>query len=180
MLKSEIIKISPSTFIIMTNKLIRFIKVGSILHLMALIGFLIFLIGFQQAIYFFGVHNIIFGYFWVFICCYGFALPFFAEFDAYGRYQNYKQVKDTLYKYGFDARLIIPFMNSKCQRDAVIVAATDLNYKKKVKELFYKKGYRWYHVLPDSFMKNPFVLFSKGFWERILFTKSYHLQNFYW
>jgi len=180
MLKSEIIKIQPSAFIIKTNKLIRFIKVGGILHAMAFTGLFMFLIGIQNSIYYLDLNESTRGYFWLFICCYGFTLPFFSEFDAYGRYQNYKQIKDTLYKYGYDPRLIKPFMNSRCQRDAVIFAASDLELKNEVKDLFYKNGYRWYHVLPEVFLKNPLVLFEKVFWERILFTKFYPLQNFYW
>ncbi|VAV86023.1 hypothetical protein MNBD_BACTEROID02-1146 [hydrothermal vent metagenome] len=180
MLKSEIIKIQPSAFIIKANIFIRFIKVGGILHLMTMMGIFLFWIGLQNSIFFFENNQIKYALLWLFVCCYGFTLPFFAEFDAYGRYQNYKQIKDTLYKYGFDTRLVAPFMNSKCQRDAVIVAATDLNLKEEVKELFYTNGYRWYHVLPNAFLKNPFILFKKVFWERILFTKFYHLQNFYW
>ena len=116
----------------------------------------------------------------LFLAVWSFTIPFFAIFDARGRYQNYKQVKDTLFNMGYDQRLLRPFMHSKCQRDAVVVAANDLGYSSEVKAYFYKAGYRWYHVLPDAFMANPLVLFSSVFWKRILFTKKYELQNFYW
>lgn len=176
----EIINIQPSVFIIKINKIIRFIKVGRILHIMAILGLIIFIIGFQNSIHYFNVHDNFTGYLWVSVAIYGFTIPFFAEFDANGRYQNYKQIKDAFHKMGYDSRLIKPFINSRCQRDAVVVAAADLDYKKEVNAFFYKKGYRWYHVLPDAFIKNPLVLFKKVFWTRILFTKFYKLQNFYW
>jgi len=178
--KSDIVNIQPSIFIIKVNKTLRFIKVGFILHVMALAGVFVFVIGLKKSIYYFNFHDDYFGYLWLFVSIYGFTIPFFAEFDANGRYQNYKQIKDAFYKMGYDSRLIKPFMSSRCQRDAVIVAAADLNYKNEVKIFFYKKGYRWYHVLPEAFLKNPLVIFKKVFWTRILFTKFYKLQNFYW
>ena len=68
----------------------------------------------------------------------------------------------------------------KVNRDSVLVAAEDLNYINKAEDFFYESGYRWYHILPDRFVKNPFVIFRKEFWYKILFTKKYQLQNFYW
>jgi hypothetical protein len=57
--------------------------------------------------------------------------PIFPQCDARSRYQNYKQVKDHLYFYGFQARIIKPFSFWGCQRDAVIVAAEGIRIKKK-------------------------------------------------
>lgn len=174
------IAIQPSFIIVKTNKIIRFIKVGGFLHLMALSGTVICVIAIQNSIEYFSLQDDFMAYLWILISVWAFTVPFFAEFDANGRYQNYKQIKDRLHNMGYDPRLIKPFMHSKCQRDAVIVAASDLNHKQKVKDLFYKNGYRWYHIFPDAFIKNPLILFKKDFWSKILFTKTYHLKNFYW
>ena len=178
--KSKIANIQPSVIIIKANRIIRFIKVGAFLHVTAVVGVLICVIGIQKSMDFFSLNDDFNAYLWVIISGIAFTIPIFAEFDANGRYQNYKQIKDRLYKMGYDHRLIKPFMHSKCQRDAVIVAAADLDYKKKVKDLFYKNGYRWYHIFPDLFIKKPLILFKKDFWRKILFTKTYQLQNFYW
>lgn len=71
-------------------------------------------------------------------------------------------------------------MNSKCQRDSVLMASKDLDYLERTRKLFYNNGYRWYHVLPNRFIKNPFVIFRKEFWFKILFTNKYQLKYFYW
>ena len=158
----------------------RFIKVGAFLHLMALIAVFVCVTTLQLSLYFYEDQLYFSAYLFLFFAIWSFTIPFFAEFDALGRYQNYKQVKDTLFKLGYDQRLLKPFMHSKCQRDAVVVAANDLGFEQEVKEYFHSTGYRWYHILPDAFMMNPLVLFSGIFWKRILFTRKYHLQNFYW
>ena len=153
---------------------------GSFLHFTALIGVILTLVVFQIGMYFFQTeHSIAAGFFMIFTvqCA---TIPIFAELDALGRYQNYKQIKDVLFKMGFDERLLKPFLYSKCQRDAILVAAKDLKMTTQVKECFYNSGYRFYHILPDAFVKNPFVLFKKQFWTKILFTKRYEFQNFYW
>lgn len=180
MIKTQEIAQQPSFFVIKVNSFIRFLKVGSILHLMALAGIVLFFKGLQEFSFFLSIDSYFNAFLWLFLAIYGLTIPFFAEFDARGRYQNYKQIKDSLFEMGYDERLLMPFMKSRCQRDAVKVAAADLNYKKEVLDLFYKKGYRWYHVLPDAFIKKPWVVFHKVFWVRILFTKYYKLQNFYW
>jgi hypothetical protein len=54
------------------------------------------------------------------------ALPIFSQLDARSRYQNYKQLKDQLFLYGFDRRIFKPVLQSRCQRDAAKAAAEDL------------------------------------------------------
>src|SRR5262245_43368731 len=54
------------------------------------------------------------------------SLPFFAQLDARSRYQNYKMLCDQFYLYGFQRRVVKPFAHSRCQRDAVRVAASQL------------------------------------------------------
>jgi hypothetical protein len=180
-LKSETVHAQPSVYSIKMNKFIRFIKVGYFLHMMALTGIFLFFIGISKIFgWFENPHNFLYLIVYFLIMIQGFTLPFFAELDALGRYQNYKQAKEKLFTLGYDERLIKPFMYSKCQRDAVIIAAEDLNCKSEVKKYYYRNGYRWYHVFPDAFVKTPLVLFKKIFWTKILFVKHYQLKNFYW
>lgn len=170
----------PSTSRIVYQRFLRFLRIGSFLHLMGMVGIALG-ISFSQ----YGWSLLAEGsVFWAWVSfvtafCF-FTVPIFSEFDALGRYQNYKQIKDAFHQSGYDKRLIKPFMYSKCQRDAVIVAGEDLGYGDRVKADFYDFGYRWYHILPDAFIKYPLVLFSGLFWKNILFTKHYELQNFYW
>jgi len=180
MIKSPSTLVKPSFQRIALERFLRFIKVGAFLHFTALVAVFLFVTTLRLCLYYFedGLNSR--AYLFLIMAIISFTLPFFAEFDAVGRYQNYKQVKDTLFKLGYDKRLLRPFMHSKCQRDAVVVAANDLGHGLKVKKFFYKSGYRWYHILPDAFMANPLVLLSGVFWKRILFTKRYELQNFYW
>lgn len=150
------------------------------MHVMGLFGLVLMFASLQLTFYCFQDQRFILGSLMGVISFCFFTVPFFSEFDAYGRYQNYKQIKDALFEMGYDDRLIKPLMRSKCQRDAVIVAAEDLNCLAEVESFFYKNGYRRYNILPDAFIKHPFVLFSWLFWKRSLFTKRYQLKNFYW
>jgi len=117
---------------------------------------------------------------WYFLILFGVSVVIISQLDAYGRFQNYKQLKDKFYEYGFNTRLVRPFMFSKCQRDAVLVAAEDFDNVKELKAYFHESGYRWYHIVPDACLEYPLIVFYKEFWSKILFTKYYHLQNYDW
>jgi hypothetical protein len=147
---------------------------------MAVIGIVLTLLALQFAMYFVQLEKNVLAIVFSIVTVLCSTMPIFAELDALGRYQNYKQIKDVLFKMKYDDRLLKPFIHSKCQRDAVLVAAKDLKVENKVKKFFFEKGYRFYHILPDAFMANPLVLFKKQFWIKILFTKHYELENFYW
>ncbi|MBR9997317.1 MAG: hypothetical protein KFF73_00030 [Cyclobacteriaceae bacterium] len=97
----------------------------------------------------------------------------FAELDAYSRFQNYKMIRDLIFHHGFQGRIIRNFSHSKCQREAAYFAASDLGFKREIKEYFRESGYRWYHVFPDFLWKHPDYLLSKYFWLTTFFTKSY-------
>lgn len=180
MLKTNLANYYPSSSLIFYNKLIKFIIVGRYLHGMAFIGIILFLLGLQNTIESFQTTFTFIDYIWFYAMFQSIGIFISTELDAYGRYQNYKQIKDTLFTYGFDYRLIIPFTQSKCQRDAVLAASADLGCQKQVKLFFYNKGYRWYHMFPDSFLKNPLIIFNNRYMLGILFTKKHELQNFYW
>jgi len=180
MVKSKTITLQPPKLLIMYHHFMRYMRVGAFLHFIAIFGIWLFFKGIQELaayqehaldITFFG---------WAILTWFGFWLPFFCELDAYSRYQNYKLVKDKIYSNGFDHRLIRPFMYSKCQRIAVLTAAKDLKLSDKVNDYFFQQGYRWYHIMPDTWVRNPFVLCHKKFWDKILFTRHYQLQNFHW
>ncbi|HXL56626.1 MAG TPA: hypothetical protein VN958_10235 [Chitinophagaceae bacterium] len=102
------------------------------------------------------------------------SMPLFPLLDARSRYQNYKMLRDQFYFYGFQQRIVKPFIKSRCQRDAVIAAAQKLGLDAVCKNYFYKKGYRWYHLLPDFFFANPRLLLCKHFWLTTFFVKKYH------
>ena len=180
MVKSKDIALRPSKLLIAYQRSLRYFYIGAFLHFMALIGVFLFTIGIDELLAYQNKGLDFNFYIWLILTWWGFWLPFFSELDAYSRYQNYKLVKDKLHVNGFDHRLVKPFMYSKCQRIAVLVAAKDLQLADQVNSYFHSQGYRWYHILPDTWTKNPFVLFYKKFWDKILFTQYYQLQNFYW
>lgn len=101
------------------------------------------------------------------------SMPVFPQLDARSRYQNYKMLRDQFYLYGFQPRIVKPFIKSRCQRDAAIVAASELGFEKICKEHFYSKGYRWYHLFPDFVFCNPRFLVCKNFWVTTFFAKKY-------
>jgi len=101
-------------------------------------------------------------------------MPLFAQLDARSRFQNYKLVKDHLYIYGFQTRIVKPFMKSRCQRDAAKTAAEELGLSNQCREFFRSNGYKWYHLFPDVILKKPSILLTKNFWITTLFTRTYH------
>jgi hypothetical protein len=103
-----------------------------------------------------------------------------AELDARSRYQNYKQVKDQLFMNGYSERILRPMLKSMCQRDAVLLAAKELEMGMRCEIYFKRNGYRWYHVIPDFIFHQPQFLFSKYFWRSTFFTPEYRARiNFY-
>jgi hypothetical protein len=101
-------------------------------------------------------------------------MPLFAQLDARSRYQNYKLIKEHLFLYGFQPRILKPFRKSRCQRDAAIAAANELGLSLECRKYFESFGYRWYHLLPDMIFKKPGILLTKNFWMTTLFTTTYH------
>jgi hypothetical protein len=170
----------PTYFKVAYERFLRYLKVGSFLHFMSVLSVVILIVCVRIATEFFQEDLYLESYLWAALALWAFTIPFFSQLDAYGRYQNYKQIKDALYEMDFDKRLIRPFMYSKCQRDAVVIAGDDLGFGNEIRAFYRDQGYRWYHILPDAFVRNPLVLFKGLFWKRILFTKRYELKNFYW
>lgn len=109
---------------------------------------------------------------WFLLFCLVFP-PIFPQCDARSRYQNYKQVKDHLFLYGFQCRIIKPFSHSRCQRDAVLAAAEELGFENECKNYFKMQGYKWHHLMPDFLVKNPKFLLHPQFWMSTFFVKTY-------
>jgi hypothetical protein len=102
------------------------------------------------------------------------SMPFFPQFDAWSRYQNYKMLRDQFYFYGFQPRIVKSFIKSRCQRDAALAAADELGFTDICKKHFYNSGYRWYHIFPDFVFTRPKFLLCKHFWLTTFFAKNYH------
>lgn len=101
------------------------------------------------------------------------SFPIFPQLDALSRYQNYKMIRDHFYTYGFQPRIVKPFIKSRCQRDAVIAAAEELGLDAACKKHFYEMGYRWNHLLPDFVFTKPTYLSKKIFWTTTFFARRY-------
>ena len=101
------------------------------------------------------------------------ALPLFSQLDARSRYQNYKQLKDQLFLYGFDRRIFKPVVKSRCQRDAALAAAEELGHGDTCRAYFRTCGYRWYHLAPDFLLEAPYVLLTGSFWRTTFFRPTY-------
>ena len=114
--------------------------------------------------------------FWVWCFAFSFVHIFLVMADGWSRYQNYKRIKDQLYLYGFDARIVCAYMGSTCQRTATITAAEELDMKKEVVDFFYSRGYRWYHWIPDFMIRDPFFLIRSNFWSRTFLEKNYRAR----
>jgi hypothetical protein len=101
------------------------------------------------------------------------SLPFFSQLDARSRYQNYKQIKDQIFLYGYDERIFRPVLKSRCQRDAAWLSAKELGFGHTCSSFFYHHGYRWYHILPDFVFKKPHFLLTVYFWRTTFFSPTY-------
>lgn len=100
-------------------------------------------------------------------------MPVYGQLDARSRFQNYKQIKDQFFSYGFNNRVLKTVLKSRCQRDAALAAAEELGYKEQCTKYFYDQGYRWYHLLPDFVFKKPQFLFTWYFWRSTFFLPRY-------
>lgn len=150
-----------------------YIVAGKLLHLITLfeIVALIFLIPLILEIK--SDNNILVPGLKVFLISYLICFPVFGQLDARSRYQNYKQIKDQIFIYGYNNRIFRPVLKSRCQRDAAWLAAYELNYGQKCKTYFHSNGYRWYHLFPDFLSRKPQFFFTYYFWKTTFFTPTY-------
>lgn len=61
---------------------------------------------------------------------------------------EYRKVKESLMKRGWDERIIKPKSHSWCQRHAARRAAIETGYKNEIDSYYRREGYKWYHILP--------------------------------
>ena len=154
------------------ENLARFYKVGKFLHFVAVFAFVVALFALVQLLVIDTEAPWVF-YTYLTAMVLFMNMAILAEMDGYSRYQNYKQVKDQLYFNGYQERLLKPLLRSSCQREAAVLAGTELGLEKEVKDYFYNKGYRWYHIIPDFVFQYPLFFFSLYFWRTTFFTPYY-------
>lgn len=91
------------------------------------------------------------------------AVACFALADALSRYRECLRLVRLFRRYGFRTRLLRPLASSRCQRDAALAAAARCGVRTRTRAYFRGLGYRWYHLLPDPVMRNPFLFLHPGF-----------------
>lgn len=87
----------------------------------------------------------------------------FAVADGISRHREYKRIKAMFHKFGYKERILEPLARSRCQRDAALFAADETGYGPRARAYFAQLGYRWYHILPDTVMRNPLVFLRPSF-----------------
>jgi len=165
---------------VLYKRALRFWEVGLLLHFVTGAGLILFFWSGLRVLNILGQGQGAELFWYGGIAGYGLVLPFFAQLDAASRYQDYKKVKDLLYETGFKPRVVQLFMNSRCQRDAVKVAARDLGLTQVLIVYYKTKGYAWFHLLPEFVFKKPMVVFTKRYWQRTLFEQRYERKHFLW
>ncbi|WP_139786717.1 hypothetical protein [Desulfamplus magnetovallimortis] len=167
-------------FIVYFKRLVRFIKIGLLLHMTTLLSLFLFVEFSYTALAAFQQHQ------WLnflghgLLAIYGAVLPVFSQLDIFSRYQNYKKAKDLFHENGFRPRIANLYAASRCQRDAIKIAANDLGLLRELSSHYEQMGYRWYHILPDFLRSNPQIILTRRFWQKTLFEKTYRSKHFLW
>jgi hypothetical protein len=158
----------------------RFIKVAILLHLTSLLGLVLFL-GFGRLALSALEQNRPFLFFvYGYISMYGVVLIVLTQMDALSRFQNYKLAKDLFFENGFQKRIANLFISSRCQRQAIKVAALDLGMADELNVHLDNLGFRWFHVIPKVVISTPGTLLTRSFWEKTFFVKPYTSKYFMW
>jgi len=161
-----------------TSKLIiRYLKVGRLLHFVAALAFMIDVYSFSTLINIDFYSDKFLWFVWLAVFIIFFNMSILAELDGFSRFQNYKQLKDQMFLHGYQERQLKPLMTSSCQREAALLAGKELGLFDDVKNYFYGRGYTWYHIIPDFVFKNPLFFFTNFFWRTTFFT-PYYPQKF--
>lgn len=176
MLREEAFTKDISEGYILYRQCVTYLRTGYILHAFSIFVFGLFLLCLDVLLATSGVLFIVYGL----LCCFLFSVTVTSQLDAYSRYQNYKMVKDMLYQHGFREFFIKPFSRSRCQRDAVTEAASQLGMNANVHSYFIRLGYRWYHIIPSVLIENPLVLLTRNYWYTTFFVPNYKSKFFCW
>jgi len=153
--------------------IIRYLKVGKLLHLVALVALMVAVFSFFILKKLFYSTDPYLWFTWLSLFISFFNMCILAELDGYSRFQNYKQVKDQMFLNGLQERQLKPLLKSSCQRSAALLAGKELGIGEKVRSYFFDQGYRWYHITPDFIFRNPLFFFSTFFWRTTFFTPYY-------
>jgi hypothetical protein len=155
-------------------RLVTYIRVGTFLHINTVLYLLLMkpcfdlgLVEFEQGLLFPGI-------WWSWLSSFFLANAVLSQLDARSRWQNYKQIKDQLYSFGYRDRIFKPVLNSSCQRQAALTAAAELGYRAQVQALFRSHGYRWYHIPPDFVVAQPQFLLTRHFWRTTFIAPTYY------
>lgn len=166
---------------VLIMRLIRYLQIGYLLHGITIVSLALTILFAKMSLFQISPETDPFRLaLYLFLTLYFLSLIFFSQLDARSRYQNYKLVKDKLFEYGFKIRLLKPFVYSRCQRDAISVAANELQYHTEWKQLILHLGFKWYHVLPHLVVREPRILFTREYWDKTLLVKTYHSKYFLW
>jgi len=92
--------------------------------------------------------------------------------DALSRFQEFRRLRAILYRYGFRPRFFRLFASSRCQRDAALAAAKQMGHTTQAKIYFRSLGYKWYHILPDTIVRNPLTFFHPRFLKTTFLPKQ--------
>lgn len=157
----------------LTKRIISYLRAGCLLHLITLFE-MVFFSGLYFTFDIFSWLKSDFLFLKLVALSPTVCMPLFAQLDARSRYQDYKLVKDHLHVYGFQRRILKPFLKSRCQRDAAKAAASELGMSQQCEDYFKGRGYKWYHIYPDMIFTRPELLLTKNFWLTTLFAKTYH------
>lgn len=104
---------------------------------------------------------------------------FLVIMDGWSRFQNYKRAKDQFFLYGFQPRIAIAYIGSKCQRMAALTAADELGMADELKDFYDECGVKWFHYIPYFMVKEPLFLFKKSFWSRTFLEQKYYAKYDY-
>ena len=156
-----------------TESFIRYINVGRLLHFIAFMDLIISVVSMYFIVTLDSAEHTGMITFWVLMLVMFGGMSVYAELDGYSRFQDYKRVKDQLYFYGYQERIMRPMLRSRCQRDAVQLACDEFGIGDKSKVYFTCHGYKWYHIIPDFVSDDPGFFFKSYFWRGTFFTPSY-------
>lgn len=112
-------------------------------------------------------------FFWLWCLLFSFSHIFLVVMDAWSRFQNYKRIKDYFFVHGFTAKVARHYSGSKCQRNALLVAARELGFEDQARKYYRKIGIKWFHFVPQFMVNDPLFLFKSYFWSRTFMEKYY-------
>jgi hypothetical protein len=175
-----LIESKENRYVIPYQRASRFLKVGFLLHLASMVGLAIFIWFWILTVSALENGGRYFVFMYGYLSVFGLVVAFFAQMDAYGRLQNYKLAKDLFFENGFQKRIVNLFIRSRCQREAIKIAAIDLGIIDELNAYYASLGYQWFHLVPDVTFHNPMFFFTWNFWKKTFFATPYKSKYFSW